>query len=127
MEKDFDSWNKKKKGLQQVLFAHFVHVREVWWCSLGINLGFEQDGKNSLFERPVLILKKFNKDIVLIIPLTSSRRESMYNINFVHNGSEFSAIISQIRLISTKRLQRKMYKMDSGIFATIREAVKNML
>ena len=54
--KDFDSWNKEKKGLENV--GHDIlsfHEREIWWCSIGINLGDEQDGKNELFERPVLI------------------------------------------------------------------------
>lgn len=34
------------------------YEREIWWCSLGVNIGFEQDGTNDLFERPVLVIKK---------------------------------------------------------------------
>lgn len=49
--KDFNQWNKEKKGLENV--GHDIlafHEREIWWCSIGINLGDEQDGKNELFE-----------------------------------------------------------------------------
>jgi mRNA interferase MazF len=71
MQKDFDEWNKKK-CLENTVFSDYVNTREVWWCSLGLNLGFEQDGRNELFERPVLVVQKFSKDIVLVIPFTST-------------------------------------------------------
>ena len=127
MEKDFNSWNEEKKRLQKRLFTDYVHEREVWWCTLGVNLGFEQDGKHALFERPVLVIKKFNKDVVLIVPLTTKAKDNKYHINFVHKDETFSAVISQLRLISTKRLRRKMYVMDSRIFSQIIERVKMMI
>lgn len=61
MQKDFDVWNNKKKELNNAVFNSYVHAREIWWCSIGINVGDEEDGKNSMFERPVLIIKKFNQ------------------------------------------------------------------
>jgi mRNA interferase MazF len=73
MEKDFDRWNKKKKTLHQTHFTHFVHEREVWWCALGANVGVEADGKHDNFERPVLVLRKFNRDAVLVVPLRRDR------------------------------------------------------
>jgi hypothetical protein len=30
MQKDFDTWNEKKKTLERELFRNFVHEREVW-------------------------------------------------------------------------------------------------
>lgn len=36
----------------------YFNEREVWWASVGINIGNEVDGKNGYFERPVLVLKK---------------------------------------------------------------------
>ena len=129
--KDFDSWNEKKKEIHQSVFREFVHTREVWWCSLGINVGFEQDGKHELFERPVLIIKKFNREVVLIVPLTSQLKDHIkdhkYFVNFVHEDRPFSAIISQVRLISTKRLRRKMYSMDSSIFQQLRTAIRDII
>jgi hypothetical protein len=36
--------------LRRILKHRFVkffgHLREVWWCSLGVNVGAETDGKN---------------------------------------------------------------------------------
>jgi mRNA interferase MazF len=123
MTKEFDRWNEKKKALNRVEFDDYVHEREVWWCALGLNVGVEADGKNDDFDRPVLILRKFNRDSVLIVPLSSRIKENPYHVQFQHEGEMAAAVISQIRLVSTKRLLRRMYRMDSGIFAKIQRAV----
>ena len=127
MQKDFDKWNDKKKKLNSVVFDNYLHTREVWWCSLGINIGFEQDGKHQSFERPVLVVRKFSNDSVLIIPLSSKTKNNMFCFNFIHEGIPFSALLSQIRLISTKRLSRKIYQMDSLLFNQIHTAMKRLL
>lgn len=127
MEKDFDKWNEIKKNTHNKNFDEYIHEREVWWCSLGLNIGSEEDGKNELFERPVLILKKFNRDMILVIPLSSKVKDNKYYINFSYNNEESSALISQIKLISTKRLLRKIRKMDSKTYKEILKAVKDML
>lgn len=39
MKKDFDSWNKEKKNLEDIGHSELAfHEREIWWASLGINL-----------------------------------------------------------------------------------------
>ena len=62
MEKDFDKWNTEKKLIDQRIINKdkFFYPREVWWCSAGLNIGVESNGKNKNFERPMLIIKKFN-------------------------------------------------------------------
>jgi mRNA interferase MazF len=123
MTKEFDRWNEKKKALDRTEFDDYVHEREVWWCALGLNVGVEADGKNDDFDRPVLVLRKFNRDSVLIVPLSSRIKDNPYHVKFQHEGETAAAVISQIRLVSTKRLLRRMYRMDSGIFDTIQRAV----
>ncbi len=65
MEKDFDSWNAKKKELHNRAGAPFFHEREIWWCSIGINIGSEQDGSDDEYSRPVLVLKGLSKETFL--------------------------------------------------------------
>jgi hypothetical protein len=49
MEKDFDQWNSLKKQLNENERIFYAHPREIWWCSLGINIGAEiDDDKASL-------------------------------------------------------------------------------
>ena len=71
MDKDFDKWNETKKIFEKEDREVFAHPREIWWCSLGLNLGAETDGKNDNFERPVLILSVYNKETMLVLPITS--------------------------------------------------------
>ena len=50
MNKDFDSWNEVKKGLDS--YDVFLPIKEggVWWCSVGMNVGIEMCGKGWLFK-----------------------------------------------------------------------------
>ena len=109
------------------MFSDYVRTKEVWWCSLGINIGFEQDGKHELFERPILVIRKLSRDVVLVVPLSSKIKNNKYCVNFVHNDQVFSALISQVRLISTKRLNRKIYEMDGALFNEICEAFRKLI
>lgn len=107
----------------------YFYEKDVWWASLGANIGHEEDGKNKKFERPVLILKKFNKHLILIIPLSSKeKKDKFYYYNFIPNNEKFvSAMICQIRLISSKRLIRKMGNICSVDFNEIKTRIKKFL
>ena len=45
-------------------------------CTLGKNIGDEEDGKTEDFERPPLIFRKFNKNLLFILPLSSKIKEN---------------------------------------------------
>ncbi len=81
MGKDFEKWNLLQKQIETNL-PPFFHEREIWWCSLGANIGVEEDGKNELFERPVLILRKFNKEMCWGLPLTTRKKEGPFYFSF---------------------------------------------
>ena len=68
--KDFDNWNVLKKQLHTDDRHVYLNEREVRLAHLGINIGFEQDGNGSSYERPVLILKRFG-NICRVVPMTS--------------------------------------------------------
>ena len=126
--KNFQGWHKLKSDLHKQNRAVYFRKKEIWWCSLGANIGFEQDGKNNNFERPVLILKKFNKDILWILPLTSRNKVGRYYFQVEYNNKTYSIILSQIRLISSKRLLRKIRVFSENIeFEKVREFVKKLI
>ena len=116
MKKDFDKWNNKKKIIDQKEISNqmFFNEREIWWGSLGVNIGYEQDGKNDDFERPLLIIKKFNRSIVWIAPLTTIAKDNEFH--FKLKKSDSSVILSQIRLVSTKRFLRLIEKINVNEF-----------
>jgi hypothetical protein len=57
LEKNFDG-GIPKKWIKDHAIAPFYHKREIWWCSLGVNVGFEQDGTGTNYDRPVLVICK---------------------------------------------------------------------
>ncbi|MBI2631282.1 type II toxin-antitoxin system PemK/MazF family toxin [Candidatus Nomurabacteria bacterium] len=112
MEKDFDKWNTKKKELSNGERVYF-HKGDIWFASIGKNIGDEEDGKNSDFERPVLIVRKFNNNIFLGVPLTSNENKEGKYYHKLISFSGSTAILSQVRLFDAKRLLRNIGKLDS--------------
>jgi mRNA interferase MazF len=128
MHKKFDDWNENKKLLHNEGSSKLYHEREVWWCALGVNIGFEQDGTRKSAERPVLILKGFSKDVCLIVPLTTSKKKNPYHIALGKiDDKEAFVITSQVRLIDTKRLVNKIEFIDKDMFQKIRKVIKDLL
>ncbi len=124
MQKDFDSWNRLKKEIDRkdITRERFFNEREIYWGSLGLNIGFEQDGKNENFERPLLIIRKFNRNIVWAVPLTSVAKENKFHFKFKNSGS--FVILSQIRLVDTKRMLRLIEKINEEEFKEIVSRIK---
>jgi mRNA interferase MazF len=130
MKKDYKKWHDKKGVLNERkdVDAIFFREKEIWWVALGANIGFEQDGKGEEFRRPILILKKFNKFVVLAVPLTTKIKKNKYYIPCdLGDGTSRMAIISQIRLIDTKRFIDKLGFLKEESFSKIKNAIKAML
>ncbi|MEK7099501.1 MAG: type II toxin-antitoxin system PemK/MazF family toxin [Patescibacteria group bacterium] len=116
MEKDFQKWHSFKEDLHRNAERVLFHEREVWWCALGANVGFEQDGKNDTFERPVIVFRKFNKEVFWALPITTQEKSGKYYFSYTHDGKRFSIILSQMRLLDGKRLLRKVTTLPNTEF-----------
>ena|SRR3989344_7736091 len=131
MHKDFGKWHRQKEVLhgRTDMEQIFFREREVWWCALGVNIGFEQDGKGEEFRRPILILKKFNQFVILAIPLTTKiKNDNKYYVACdLGDNIPRMAIISQLRLVDTRRLIGKLGVVNEDSFRIIRKSVKAMI
>ena len=128
MKKDFQRWHIKKSNIDQKSSRVFFHEREIWWCSIGHNIGFEQDGKGEDFARPILVFKKFNKEVFWAIPLsTKIKQGKFYESVKVGDGINRVAIISQLRLIDAKRLLDKIGVINEENYNQIEKAVDKLL
>lgn len=124
MEKDFDYWNSKKKKLDNHAQPPFFHERDIWWCSLGVNVGTEQDGRNDQFVRPVLILKRYSKDMALVAPLTRTEKKGRYWYTLrTHQVRGSRVVLSQMRTVSSKRLRARMARVPENEFGVIQEKI----
>lgn len=107
--KDFDRWNDKKKKLDLIESVNTKFKEgEIWWCSAGLNVGHEINGKHDTFERPFYILKKCSETMFIGIACTSSPRKGSYMYQLKTSDLNFIFNFSQIKTLSSKRLLRKV-------------------
>lgn len=128
--KDFDTWNTKKKDIDTKIINPDVFVGEgyVWICSYGKNIGFEQSGSGNDFSRPVLIVKKFNNNMFWGIPLSTKQKEYDFYFNYIDVfGNPVSAILAQMKLMSVKRLDRLLYRINRNLLFEIKDRLKSFL
>ncbi len=110
--KDFKKWNSIKTKIEiKREETYYFDEREIWWSSLGLNVGHEEDGKNQLYERPVLILKKFNSKIVWVLPMSSKIKSGKYYYQIEYGGVIYTVLLSQLKLMSSKRLIRQVQQI----------------
>lgn len=128
MKKDFQKWHNKKAQVDDIEKRPFFHEREIWFCHLGANVGFEQDGTGDDFQRPIIIIRKFNNEICWVVPLSKTDKRSRYYFAFKFNDVITSvAILSQIRLLDARRLSRKTGEMNKNEFAHLISKIKALL
>jgi len=121
MNKNFDKWNEIKKFIHTKADNFGIHERELWWISFGINIGVEIDGKHNSFERPALVLRKFNRQMVWVLPATTRGKDPRFYERFLFDGREYFIVLTQIRTISTKRFVRKIGMMSKSDFEKIQK------
>ena len=95
---------------------------------MGVNVGFEQDGTGEHFDRPVVVIRGFNESIFIGLALTGRKRNGTFYFPVGRiEDREASAILSQVRLIDTKRLVRKITMLDEVVFKELKEKLKKAL
>ena len=105
-KKDFNGWNKLKKRINDNNEPIKIRNGEIWWCSIGVNIDCEQDGKNENFDRPVLIFRKLARNKFYGIPLsTKEPRFDNYSHKFNYSNKTSYALLDQMRVFSTNRLE----------------------
>lgn len=134
MKKDFKKWHERKTKIHNDKMRPFFHEREIWFTSLGENIGFEQDGKGDTFFRPMLILKKFNNEVCWALPLTRTEKTGKYYFPIAYvvkndtDGDDSGVVIlSQLRLVDAKRLQYKIGMVKEKELANIKKALRTLL
>jgi mRNA interferase MazF len=64
-----------------------------------------------LYERPVLILKKFNSKIVWVLPMSSKIKSGKYYYQIEYGGAIYTVLLSQLKLMSSTRLIRQVQQI----------------
>jgi mRNA interferase MazF len=127
MEKDYQNWHQVKQRIDDKDKRPLFKQRDIWWYCLGANVGDEQNGKGKLFSRPVLVLKKFNKNVFLAAPLSTKVKDRPYYHKFKLKSEEQAVILSQIKLVDAKRLTTRIVRISENEFEEIKSKAKDYL
>lgn len=117
----YNLWNEVKKDLESNDKVAFFKQGQLWWLSVGYNIGTEVYGKGTRFTRPVLVLKKISGRQFLGIPLTSKPKEaSSWYCTFNHDGKEMTAMLYQARVFDKKRFLKLIGQVDDTDLLKVR-------
>lgn len=127
MEKDFDAWNIRKKNLDTSKRSPFFKEGEIWWCSVGVNVGEEVYGKGNDFRRPVDILKKLAQNSCVVAP-TSTKEKSGSWFHYLNiRDKDRWVMMHQIRFISANRLWVRESTLSEEEFTELKKSVATLL
>lgn len=121
MVDNFEIWNQTKKRLDSKNKLRTFKQREIWWCSIGINVGHEENGKGATSNRPVLVIKKFNYRLFWGVPLTTQSKDTPHYHAFSFLGKPQNAMLTQARLWDAARLSNCMGRLSEKEFNAIRK------
>jgi mRNA-degrading endonuclease toxin of MazEF toxin-antitoxin module len=92
-----------------------VTVKDVRW------------GSYKDFERPVVVVKVYNKQSLIVLPITTKQKSDSFHYK-IKTGDKASWVkLTQMRMISTKRLLRKIDLLDQEAFSVLFDAWKKSL
>ena len=124
----FDEWNEVKKNIAKKEIILKFRPRDIFFMSVGQNVGGEIYGKDKLFLRPVLVYKKLTKTTFLGIPLTSKIKEGSYFFQFNYKQNKIStALFHQMRVFDIKRADYFSGRIKFSDFQKLKDKLKEFI
>lgn len=105
-------WSKENK----VIFKR----GDIWWCSLGMNLGEEMFGKGPKFTRPVLVFRKFTGNSFLGLPITKQEKHGSWYVEITIHKEKRWVMLNQARVLDKKRLTNRIGELDGVDFQKVK-------
>ncbi len=124
----FDEWNNLKKKISKKKCSIHFKQGDIYFVSIGYNIGAEIYGKSNDFLRPILIYRKISKISFIGIPLTTKQKNGNYYFSFEYKeGIQSVAILNQIRFYDSARLVYKSGYIKKDIFDLLKTKLSNFL
>ncbi len=123
----YDIWNTKKKDLAQIERNILFKEGEIWWCSLGLNIGTEIFGKGRDYRRPVLVIKKLSREDCIILPLTTIPKNGNWFVEIMINQEKRWVMLHQIRMVHIKRLESRIYTISGKDYSKVKKGLEQLL
>lgn len=120
--KRFLEWIGLKERLHaKIIAAPHVSEGDLWWASIGENIGAEINGKSALFSRPVIVIKKLTHGFYFVVPTTSQLRVGSWYVSFRQNNIQMTACLHHARAIDYRRLSTRLGELDGSDLRRIKE------
>lgn len=121
----YQSWFPQKMQLDRRTGVASYGQREVWWCQLGVNIGYEIYGHGQAFTRPVLVLQKYSRFTFLAAPLSTAAPKTQLHVPVTIAGRQGIVRLDQLRTLDARRLVgKRLAKMSPLAFANIQQTVR---
>jgi mRNA interferase MazF len=125
--KNFHDWNKKKIKIDAGQTFNHPKEKEIWWCSIGINVGTEVFGKGADYTRPVLVINSESSESFIGIPLSSKIKSKKYScIIKTDDGVLHTALLYQIRSFDKRRLTERKYVLSGEEYLKVKSYFKKL-
>ncbi len=124
----YDEWNRLKKKLSKKKDKIKFTQGNIYFMSVGHNIGGEVYGHDKLFLRPVLVYRKLSSDTFIGIPLTSEQKEGDYFFTFRYTKKTLStALLNQMKVFDIKRTAYYDGYINIKDFTKLRDQVKEFV
>jgi mRNA interferase MazF len=125
--KNFTDWFSIKPKLDSLSHRPpFLNEGQIWWCSLGENVGTEVSGKGRKFTRPAIILRKLSRHTYLVIPTSSKINQGSWYVEFLHKNKKMVACLHQSRVIDYRRVDNRIGDLDKYDFQKVVNGFRNL-
>ena len=124
----YDTWNNLKKQLDSKEEIITFYQGNIYFMSIGMNIGRESYGKDNLFLRPVLVYKKLTSTTFLGIPLTSKEKNGSYFFQFSYKKNKKStAMLHQMRVFDIRRTEYLSGKINKNTYQNLEIKVNEFM
>jgi UDP-N-acetylbacillosamine transaminase len=128
MNNKFNNWNKLKQNIHQKDIKINIKERNVYFISMGQNVGTESYGKGELFLRPVIVYKKISHNSFVGIPLTSKIKDGSYYFTFNRkNGKKNTAMLNQMKTFDSKRVVSFNGTISKNVYRDLKSQLATFL
>jgi mRNA-degrading endonuclease toxin of MazEF toxin-antitoxin module len=125
--KKFQQWFVVKEQIETLDVGRSFEEGQIWWCRLGENVGHEQCGKGDEFLRPIIVIKKFNRNLFYGIPTSSRYKNNKYYFDLKLKKNNTFALLSQMRAIDARRLKYKMARLPDADLIILKKAISKVI
>ena len=125
--KNFAGWFVVKPELENTNQFPKFEEGDVWWCHLGENIGYEENGKGDKFLRPVIVLHKFNNRLFYGLPTSTKIKENKFYFKMKIKDVYISVLLSQMKAIDVKRLMYKKARISDNELNILKKQVSKLI